>query len=182
MFSRPDVVKGCQQQNPQAQAALYTRYKGRLMGVCQRYARTTAEAEDIFQEAFLKIFSQIHKLNNPEALDSWVRTLVIRAAVDHYQSTRRDYQLTSADEAEAVAADELDVLGQLSLEEITDLIQHLPTGCRLVVNLYLIDGYEHHEIAGLLGIAEGTSKSQLARGKYLLQRLLRQKGILRYDP
>lgn len=178
MFSKPEVVLGCQQQQPQAQAALYNHYKGRLMGLCQRYGRTTAEAEDIFQDAFVKIFNQIHTLKSPDVLDSWVRAIVVRTAIDHYRSIRYDMNLLPIEDHTYVQ-DELDMLSQLSLDEIIGLIRKLPDGCRLIINLYLIDGYEHAEIAAMTGISVGTSKSQLARGKHLLRNLLHEKGIFR---
>jgi RNA polymerase sigma-70 factor (ECF subfamily) len=180
MFLKHEVVEGCLKQDPKAQAVLYDHYKGRLMGVCRRYSRTTAEAEDIFQDAVFKIFKQIVQLKNPEALDSWVNAIVVRTAIQHYHATKKERDHTSLD-AVTDADVNLDGLEQLSLDEITRLIQKLPDASRMVVNLYLIDGFEHHEIAELMHIAIGTSKSQLSRGKSLLRKLLQEKGIIRYE-
>jgi RNA polymerase sigma factor (sigma-70 family) len=148
------------------------------MGICLRYSRTTAEAQDIFQDAFVKVFDQIHTLKNPESLDQWIRSIVIRTAIDYYHHSIRERQLTDLEYVEQ--ADTFDILDQLSMQEIVDVIQQLPDGCRMVVNLYLIDGYEHSEIGALLGISTGTSKSQLFRGKKLLRDVLRQKGLIRH--
>lgn len=181
-MSRPliaELVQGCQRGEASAQAALYDLVKGKMMGICLRYCRTTAEAEDIFQEAFVKLFGQIHTLRQPESAMNWIRALVIRTAISHYRQGGHERQQLGYQAAEETT-ESFDVLDALSLQEITRLIQALPDRCRLVVNLYLMDGYEHQEIADLLQITVGTSKSQLWRGKELLRKSLLNNGLMRH--
>ncbi len=191
--SEIELVKQCQRQNPSAQAALYNAYKRRMLGICRRYAHTTFEAEDIFQDAFIKVFKKIHTLEKPEAVGGWIKSLVIRTAIDYTRANRQMMQNMASDtclttrQAEGVLSasekleDDFDILDTLSREEIVAIINEMPTGYRLIVNLYLIDGYEHHEIAELCGISIGTSKSQLSRAKQFLQKKLAEIGLIRYE-
>lgn len=177
------LVEACQRGESKAQHFFYDRYKHRLRGVCLRYARTESEADDIFQEAFIKVFQRIGELRSPEAADHWVKSIVIRTSINYYRSTtKRDLLQTSVALIEPVLASEesLDVLEKIEMTELLEIINELPDGYRAVINLYMIDGYTHADIASMLGIAEGTSKSQLMRGKALLIKKLQEKGIGKY--
>jgi RNA polymerase sigma factor (sigma-70 family) len=174
-----ELVIGCQQNDPRAQAAFYNLYKGRLLGICRRYARTVMEAEDIFQEAFIKIFNKIHELKKLESVEYWVKSLVVRTAIDHYRAAHHERQFVDYTLLENESNGDLSVISQLSREELVKIINELPDGYRMVVNLYLIDGFEHNEIAKMLNISEGTSKSQLSRAKMLLRKKLENIGIER---
>lgn len=177
-----ELLKACQRGDARAQATLYERYKRSMMGVCLRYARQRAEAEDIFQEAFVKIFRGLNELRHPEHLNAWVRRVVVNTAINHYHQHEKYRHTTDLDAVpEAAARDDAPLLAQLGTDELLRLIQQLPDGYRLVFNLYVIEGYTHPEIGGLLGISENTSKSQLARAKAWLRRELRAVGIVRYE-
>ena len=181
--SLTELVEACQRSEPKAQSAFYDRYKRKLRGVCLRYARTESEADDIFQEAFIKIFQHINQLKSPDSADYWVKSTVIRTAINYYRSTtKRDLLQTSIDDIEPVQPSEetLEVLEQIEMRELLAIISELPDGYRTVVNLYFIDGYTHAQIASMLGIVEGTSKSQLMRGRALLIKKLQEKGIGQY--
>lgn len=180
----PELVEACQKQDSRAQVVFYDRYKARLMGICLRYARTVSEAEDIFQDGMLKIFQKIKELKNPEAIDSWVKIIMIRHAVDYYnQVTRKENLLSSYDEmpCEQGTNDPQDLLDKFGVSVLMETIAELPDGYRVVINLYFVDGYTHTEIAQMLGIVEGTSRSQLLRGRNLLLKKLEQKGIKQYE-
>lgn len=175
-----DLVHACQKQEPRAQTVLYERYKGRLMGVCVRYARSQAEAEDIFQESFLKVFAKINDLKEPTSIDGWVKSIVIRTAINYYhRTTRLELKNTPLEnlENELESNDYEYIISQISMEVLLSLINNLPDGYRLVVNLHLIDGYTHSEIAGMLSIADSTSRSQFMRGRNLLIIKLKELGI-----
>lgn len=179
-----ELVRACQRLEPAAQTAFYDRYKKQLLGVCLRYARTDAEAEDIFQEAFIKVFTHIDQLIKPESADSWVKSVVIRTAINYYHRTTKNENCQTIYEEsndDRESDDYLRMISRFSQEEICAVINQLPDGARLVVNLYLIDGYSHEEIAEMLDIAEGTSKSQLSRGRIALIKKLTQLGIHRYE-
>lgn len=171
-----DLVIACKRNNPKAQTDFYNLYKGRLLGVCRRYARTVSEAEDIFQEAFIKIFKNIHTLENIDSINSWVKSTVIRTAIDHYRHAVHERALVGYELIAEVTENEEDLFSNLARDQILQIINALPDGYRLVVNLYLIDGYNHLEIAEMLNITEGTSKSQLSRARNLLKRELLKIG------
>jgi RNA polymerase sigma factor (sigma-70 family) len=173
MVNEIELVKGCQRNDPRSQAAFYNLYKGRLLGICRRYARTVMEAEDIFQDAFIKIFNKISDLQKPESASYWVKSLVIRTAIDHYRQNGNQRQFVDYEVIQDInEQQDISIISKLSHEEIIEAINTLPDGYRMVVNMYLVDGYEHHEIAEILGISEGTSKSQLSRAKVHLRKKL----------
>lgn len=179
-----ELVVGCQQRQPQAQRAFYERYQARMLGVCVRYTRTVAEAEDIFQEAFLKVFAHIDDLTKPESADSWVKSVVVRTAINYYHRTTRPQENLTSYEAirEPPASDEhLHLLASYDLEVILGLLARLPDTYRLVVNLYLIEGYTHAEIAALLMIPEATVRSRFSRGRQLLLTFIDKHGIQRHE-
>lgn len=179
-----ELVRACQRQDSRAQVVFYDRYKGKLLGICVRYAKTVAEAEDIFQEGIMKIFSKIGEISNPESIDSWVKTIMIRHAIDYYNQVTRKENLSSSYEnveMEWQVDDHSAVLHRMDVEILLETINELSDGYRIVVNLYFIDGYKHFEIARMLGIMEATSRSQLARGRNLLFKLLEQKGIKQHE-
>jgi RNA polymerase sigma-70 factor (ECF subfamily) len=128
-----------------------------------------SEAEDIFQEAFIKIFKNIHTLENIDSINSWVKSTVIRTAIDHYRHAVHERSLVGYELIAEVTENEEDLFSNLARDQILQIINALPDGYRLVVNLYLIDGYNHLEIAEMLNITEGTSKSQLSRARNLLK-------------
>ncbi|MFC0183563.1 RNA polymerase sigma-70 factor, ECF subfamily [Pseudarcicella hirudinis] len=178
MLKEKELVIACKSNDPKAQTAFYNLYKGRLLGVCRRYARTEAEAEDIFQEAFIKIFKNLHSLEKPESVNSWVKSSVIRTAIDHYRKTIQEREQSNYDELLDISvSEEENVFARFNREQILEAINKLPDGYRMVVNLYLIDGYNHGEIAQMLNISEGTSKSQLSRAKEILKQRLIKLGL-----
>lgn len=173
------LVKACQKGDEKAQAAFYEHYKKRMMGICRRYARTTFEAEDIFQEAFIKVFLKIGTVQDLGAIDFWIKSLVARTAIDHYRKNSPFWFVEDAAKPGILPneSDPFDILGYLERQEILAVISELPDGYRMIVNFYLIDGYEHHEIAEMLGISVGTSKSQLSRAKAHLRKILQESGL-----
>jgi RNA polymerase sigma factor (sigma-70 family) len=181
MLNEQELVKACQKNDRKAQTAFYNMYKSKLMGVCRRYTRTPDEAEDIYQEAFVKIFNNIHTLENPKAVAAWVRKTVIHTAINYYHANLKFQQNTDYDNIVLSNDDYPNLLANLSSEDLLKLINQLPDGYRMVFNLYIIDGYNHAEIGELLGVSENTSKSQLSRAKELLRKQLKQMGIVSYE-
>ncbi len=168
------IVKGCVQHNAWAQKALYDLYSSKMMGLCLRYTKNKPDAEDIFQDGFIKVFENIHQLQNVKTLEWWMKKIFINEALQLFKHRKNidfthDYNSTQLQTSEA---DE--ILQRLGVEEITQLIQDLPSGMQLVVNLYIVEGYPHKEIAELMGISEGTTKSQLYDARKILQKKLIQ--------
>ena len=181
MINEQELVKACQNNDRKAQTAFYNLYKGKLMGICRRYTRTPDEAEDIYQEAFVKIFKNIHSLEKAGAVGAWVRKTVIHTAINYYHANLKFQNNTDYDNILLSNDDYPNVLAGLSNEELLALINQLPDGYRMVFNLYVIDGYSHAEIGELLGVSENTSKSQLSRAKEMLRKQLKPMGIISYE-
>lgn len=181
MINEQDLVRACQRNDRKAQTAFYNMYKGKLMGVCRRYARSKEEAEDIYQEAFVKIFNNIKSLEKPEAVGAWVRKTVIHTAINYYHANLKFQQNTDYETVVLSNDDYPNILATLSSEDLLALIHQLPDGYRMVFNLYVVDGYNHNEIGQMLGISENTSKSQLSRAKELLRKQLKKLGIVSYE-
>ncbi|QJW91438.1 RNA polymerase sigma factor [Spirosoma taeanense] len=182
-----ELLRACQRNDPRAQTAFYQRFKGRLMGLCRRYARSQAEAEDMFQEGFIRIFQQIHTLEQPDRMLPWMKRVMVNSAINAYHKNQKQRAETDRLDDQYAAAvsyatdDHRETLARLSADEISALVQELPDGYRMIFNLHVVDGYNHPEIAELLGISEGTSKSQLVRAKSALREKLKQIGIVRYE-
>jgi RNA polymerase sigma factor (sigma-70 family) len=181
MINEQELVRACQNNDRKAQTAFYNLYKGKLMGVCRRYTRTPDEAEDIYQEAFVKIFKNIHTLEKTGAVGSWVRKTIIHTAINYYHANLKFQNNTEYDSTLLSNDDYPNLIANLSNEELLTLINQLPDGYRMVFNLYVIDGYNHVEIGEMLGVSENTSKSQLSRAKELLRKQLKPMGIISYE-
>jgi RNA polymerase sigma factor (sigma-70 family) len=178
----PELFEQCKRQESKAQRALYDLYKARLMGLCRRYTRGTEDARDILQESFIKIFTRLHQVESAEKFESWMKTIVVRTAIDQYNKVKRlELQAYSEKEFEVSDLDYDLILENLSDEYLLQAILSLPEGCRLVFNLFEVEGYTHAEIATLLTISESTSRSQLHHAKYLLKQKLVRLGITRYE-
>jgi len=139
-----------------------------MKGVCLRYAANEAEAEDILQEAFIQAFRKLDTYNNKGPLGGWMRRLTINKALEQYRKNRslKNTKDGYATTVESTVGDE--IFHQLGMEELLLKIQQLPAGYRTIFNLYAIEGYTHKEIAEMLNVAEGTSKSQFSRARNLL--------------
>ncbi len=161
------------QNHADAQRELYERYSPLLMGVCMRYAKDRAEAEDILQESFIKIFSKLKKYNSQGSWEGWLRRITINTAIDHLRKQKNMQKNMSIEQEQAlqIEADEVD---QLELEYLYQIIQELPAGYRIVFNLYAIEGYSHKEIGHQLGVTESTSRSQYTRARAILMKRIRE--------
>jgi RNA polymerase sigma factor (sigma-70 family) len=182
--SLPDLVLACQRQEPSAQTAFYDRYNTKLLGLGVRNANTKAEAEEFFQVGFIMFFKSLNEVRDPGAIDSWVKSVVIRTAINYYNRTTKEQQLHSSldnMQYEQESDDYGRIIDQLNVAVLLDLINQLPDGYRMIINLHLIDGYTHSEIAQMLSISDGTSRSQYLRGRNLLMKKLQEKGITQYE-
>jgi RNA polymerase sigma factor (sigma-70 family) len=177
-----DIFERCQRNEGKAQRAVYDLYKAKLMGLCRRFARDREDARDILQESFIKIFSKIRQVESADKLEAWMKSIAVRTAIDHYHKLKRiDHQSYSKTDFNIPDSENEIILGNLTDEYLIRIINELPEGCRLVFNLFEVEGYSHQEIADLLGIGEGTSRSQLHHAKYLLKQKLNSIGIKRYE-
>ncbi|TLV02703.1 RNA polymerase sigma factor [Dyadobacter luticola] len=182
--SLTQLVGACQKRDQAAQTVFYDRYKNKMTGICLRYAKTRAEADDIFQEAFIRIFNHIDDLKEPEAADSWVKTIVIRTAINYYHRTTKSETLHSSldnTEMQLDSGDYEKLMDQLNVEDLLGLINELPDKYRTVINMHLIDGYTHVEIGEMMSLSDATVRSQFMRGRNMLLKKLELKGIVHHE-
>lgn len=170
------LVEGCRRQDRIVQRQLYERFAGKLFVVCKRYVKDAEEAEDILQDAFVKIFRHIDSFRFECPLEAWLKRVVINTALKHLRKEKPWAQTVDVQDMAPVLPQADESLPTLNYQYLLKLIGELPPGCRAVFNLYAIEGYNHPEIADLLDIAEGTSKSQYARARALLQQKLGADG------
>ena len=166
-----ELIKGCLRRDPSAQKHLYDFYSSRMYSLCYRYVKNSMEAEDIIVTAFLKIFDKIQQFKSEGSFEGWIRRIVVNEALTFLRRNRSMYLETELEQADR-EPDYNALSDHLEEEDLLKMIQELPTGYRIVFNLYAIDGYSHKEIAEQLGISENTSKSQLSRARAYLQKVL----------
>ncbi len=164
------LIKKCIRNDTGAQKELYNRYAPKMISVCHRYAASIEDAEDIFQEGFLKIYENINQLKNHDLIEWWMKKIFINEALRLYNSKKRISLVEDMSVIKPSLETEYGVSEKLGTDEITQLIRKLPDKMRIVFNMYVIEGFSHSEIATLLNISEGTSKSNLHDARKALQR------------
>jgi len=170
-----ELIVGCIRQEAACQKAVFDRYASRMLGVSHRYARNTNDAEDILQDAFIKVFAKIKQFKGEGSFEGWIRRIVVNTALKKYTLTRYSKEITGYDVTESnQAVADPSAYGHLSEKDLLAMINSLPDGYRLIFNLYVIEGYQHEEIAEMLGIQPGTSRSQLVKARLLLQKQILQ--------
>lgn len=171
---------GCRRQNPRAQEALYELLAGRMMSVSRRYSPSREEAEEVLQAAFVRVFRRLDQYRGEGSFEGWVKRIVIRTALSSWRQrqVREAGQTDSWEQIAEPVSKHPSGYEALAARDVLDLLDTLPPGYRMVINLYAIEGYSHGEIAEMLGISEGTSKSQLARGRALLEKRLSHTSTL----
>lgn len=141
-----------------------------MLAVAQRYARNTMDAEDIVQDAFIKVFDKIHQFKSEGSFEGWIRKIVVNTALKKYTVIRYDKEVSGYDIKERDESTmEASAYSQITEKEVLALINNLPDGYRLIFNLYVIEGYQHDEIAAMLRIQPGTSRSQLVKARNMLK-------------
>lgn len=171
----------CQTNDAKSQRELYDLFKTRIMGLCRRYTWSKEEAEDVFQETFIRVFQNINQLRDVGHLEQWIKKVAVNAAVNYYYKNKRHQHLAEHNGYHKTNDDYEIILNHFSDEQLISLINNLPDGYRLVFNMHEVEGYSHVEIAALLNISEGTSRSQLNRAKQTLKNKLKAYGVLRYE-
>jgi RNA polymerase sigma-70 factor (ECF subfamily) len=166
-----DMIDGCINGIRSSQKMLYERYAPKMLGVCMRYAKDRAEAEDMMQEGFIKVFHNISRFKNEGSFEGWVRRIMVFTAINFFKHRSRKFR-EDLDREDYDAVYHEDIIDKISAKEIIALVQQLPEGYRMIFNLYAVEGYTHKEIGDMLGIAVGTSKSQYARARAVMQQLL----------
>lgn len=159
--------------NRQAQEELYLRFSYMMKGVCLRYSSNEADAEDLLQESFIKIFNNLRAYQETGKLGAWLRKITVNCALEKYRKEKKKKENTLLVADYGVHDFDFEnALSKLELDDLLAKIQQLPNGYRTIFNLYVIEGYQHKEIAELLNISEGTSKSQYSRARILLKEMI----------
>ncbi|MFN8297972.1 MAG: RNA polymerase sigma factor [Chitinophagales bacterium] len=179
-FTEQQIIEGCVKNDRKFQQLLYNLFSSKMFAVCLRYANEYNSAQDLLQEGFVKVFRNIEKFRGDGSFEGWVRRIFVNTAIEHYRKQVNMYAIHDSD-AKAYEYYEDNALENLKQQDIVNMIQKLSDGYRTVFNLYIIEGYSHKEIGDMLNISEGTSKSQLARARYLLQKMIiEQSGAVKH--
>lgn len=173
-----ELIEGCKNNNREAQYKLYSLLSGKMFAVCLRYAKHREAAEDLLQEGFVKVYTNIDKFRGDGSFEGWIRRIIVNTAVEHYRKSAKMYPVVDVDEVYTDIS-EGNVSDSLELEDIMNCINKLSHGYKTIFNLYVVEGYSHKEIAEMLDISEGTSKSQLARARYLLMDMINKSEIVK---
>jgi RNA polymerase sigma-70 factor (ECF subfamily) len=174
-----DLLKGCQKNDRKSQKNLYQHFYGYAMSICLRYADDRDEAAELLNEAFMKIFKNIRNFDIGMPFKPWLRKILINTCINNYR--RKKISFTVDIESAKDHSDTEEILSGISYQEILDIIRQLSPAYRAVFNLHVIEGYKHEEIAEMLNISVGASKSNLSKAKRNLQQLLKDYFKVDYD-
>ena len=170
-----EIVDGCIKGQRKFQELLYRNFAGKMFAVCMRYSYSREDAEDMLQEGFLKAFNSIEKFRGDGSFEGWLRRIFVNTSIEMFRKNSKMYPLTELNQS--VANNQVvsnDIVSNMSANEMMQMIQKLSPGYRVAFNLYAIEGFTHKEIGDMMGISEGTSKSQVARARMLLQRMIEE--------
>lgn len=165
-MSLNQLIENCKLNDTEAQGKLYRLFASKLFSVCLKYSKNYAEAEDNLQDAFLTIFAKIEQFQHKGSFEGWLKRITVNTVLQRYRSDKV-FNLVSENETEEVEIEIED--NSISMDYLLQIIQALPDRYRLVFSLYVLDGYSHNEIAEMLDINIGTSKSNLARARQILK-------------
>ena len=163
------LIAGCKKNESWARKKLYELYAPAMLGLCVRYTNDTEKAKDVLHEGFFKIFTKINTYSGEGSLGGWMRRVFVTTALEYLRDNHLREYADIVDYEGKIETAETSAPDKLSAEELLKCISELPKGCQLVFNMFAIEGYTHAEIAGMLNIKEGTSRSQFAYAKQLLQ-------------
>ena len=173
-ISETDLIKGCIAGDRRMQEELYSRFAPKMYAVCLRYANNADDAQDLLQEGFIKVYRNLHRFRAEGSFEGWMRRVFVNTSIEHFRKKSARLSMVSEKEENTIEDADISALENLAAQDIINIVQELSPGYRTVFNLYVIEGYSHKEIGELLDISEGTSKSQLARAKAVLQKKVSQ--------
>lgn len=174
MIPEEELIQGCIKGDRQKQKHLFELYHRKMFVVCLRYTKNQLDAEDILQESFVKVFEHIGGFRKECPLEQWIKRIVVNTALKFLRKKRSLNEVEDVQELENSLPDEEFTLSAYHFKDLLKMIQKLPQKCQVIFNLVAIEGYQHNEVAEMLQINEGTSKSQYARAKLLLKNMITQ--------
>jgi len=154
------ILQGCLGNDASAQKELYNRYSPKMLAVCYRFGHNREDAEDMLQEGFIKVFSQIHTFRNQGAFEGWIRRIIVHTCINNLKKNKKFSESVDLIHATSLQVREESVPSIVEAKQVVECIRLLPLGYRTVLNLYAIEGYSHKEISSVLEIEESTSRSQ----------------------
>src|SRR5215831_10890329 len=172
------ILQGCLHNDATAQRELYNRYSPKMLSVCYRFAHNREDAEDMLQEGFIKVFSQIRTFENRGAFEGWIRRIIVHTCINILKKNKKFNESVDIIHATTIQIREESVPAIIQAKQVVECIRLLPMGYRTVLNLYAVEGYSHREIANMLDIEESTSRSQYTRARAMLEDILLRKKIL----
>jgi RNA polymerase sigma-70 factor (ECF subfamily) len=171
------LVKDCLKDKAAAQRQLYEQFASGMLSVCYRYTKSLADAEDVLQEGFVKVFCNLHQYRSEGELGAWIRRIMVTTAINFLKrNSRYQTDLLYPEDHLHVVSQEHHPEVKMRAKELADLIRQLPPGYQTIFNLYAVEGFNHVEIGKLLGIQESTSRSQYARARSLLIQWIEQRN------
>jgi len=177
-MTEDNLIKKCASGNSLAQKKFYEKFAGKMMGICLRYTKDYVEAQDVMQDAFIKIFGKLADYEKKGSLEGWVRRIVVNTALDSYRKNKKHEKNVAVDTVDYLLETKTFIIEELNANDLLGVIKTIPAGYQMVFNLFAIEGYSHREIAEQLNITESTSKSQYSRARKLLRELLVKKNIV----
>ncbi len=167
MTTETDLIKGCIEGDRRMQKELYDRFSPKMYAVCLRYMGNADDAQDILQEGFIKIYKNLERFRGDGSFEGWVRRIFVNTAIEQIRKKKMDVSLTEKEET--IEYKSITAVDNINEKDLLKIVSGLSPGYRSVFNMYVVEGFSHKEIGELLGISEGTSKSQLARARMILQ-------------
>lgn len=174
------LIQGCKRNDRESQRLLYQHMYSYAMSICMRYCHSKNEAQEVLNDGFMHVFQKIGQYNEGLSFQGWIRRIMINASIDHYRKEKKHYFHTDISLKPESVGNHASGLDNLAHEELIDMIRQLSPAYRAVFNLHVVDGYTHPEIADLLKISEGTSKSNLAKAREVLRKMIEQKSGKHY--
>lgn len=173
MLTEDEIIDGCLKNDRKMQKALYERFSRRMYSICLRYAKEKSEADDILQDAFLKVYAKIHQFSREHSFEGWMKRIMVNTALSHYKQNLKYYYQQDIEEIKESESPSFQFNDEeFTKEELMKVVQELSDGYRMVFNMYAIEGYKHKEIAEIMGVDIATSKSQFHRARMVIQKKL----------
>ncbi|MEP7251584.1 MAG: RNA polymerase sigma factor [Ginsengibacter sp.] len=172
--SETDLIDKCIRGDRQMQEILYRKYSSKMYGVCLRYSGNAEDASDLLQEGFIKVYDNLKKFRAEGSFEGWMRRIFVNTSIEHFRKKVKLHNVGEVQE-NTIEDYELNILDTLAEKDILTLVHELSPGYKTIFNMHVVEGYSHKEIADMLGITEGTSKSQLARAKGVLKKSLEKR-------
>lgn len=172
------ILQGCLRKDPLCQRELYNHFSPRMLSVCYRFSQSREDAEDMLQEGFIKVFTQLQTFEGKGAFEGWIRRIIVHTCINFLKKHKKFNESIGLEYAEDLSAKEESIASVMQGRQVIECLRQLPMGYRTVLNLYAIEGYSHKEIGEMLEIGESTSRSQYTRAKAMLEKMLIKREII----